>query len=326
VVTCAADAALDTVVTVLAGQPVLVSVATGTVTVPDVAPGVFDARLSPDGRKVAWVRDGSLCMWSPEDGERVLISEPSPDVTWGLAEFIAAEEMGRHRGHWWSPDSRLVAACRVDVAEVPVWHIADPAHPERPAESHHYPAAGATNARVTLHIIDIDTGSPTPVDLPAGAEYLNSVSWTESGFVAQVQSRDQKRVDVVRIEPPLEAVVYDSSPATAPTNDVTFTTTTYEASSIAVGDYICTAGKSVVPQVPDVYWQVLVARTAKQWCVAKGKGQLAGILAKELQQMEENALSIVSPRVETGGPKLVPRFSFLGNVGGFGSKGIIRGG
>jgi len=201
VVTCAADAALDTVVTVLAGQPVLVSVATGTVTVPDVAPGVFDARLSPDGRKVAWVRDGSLCMWSPEEGERVLISEPSPDVTWGLAEFIAAEEMGRHRGHWWSPDSRLVAACRVDVVEVPVWHIADPAHPERPAESHRYPAAGATNARVTLHIIDIDTGSPTPVDLPAGAEYLNSVSWTEGGFVAQVQSRDQKRVDVVRIDP-----------------------------------------------------------------------------------------------------------------------------
>ena len=30
--------------------------------------------------------------------------DPDPDVSWGLAEFVAAEEMERQRGYWWSPD------------------------------------------------------------------------------------------------------------------------------------------------------------------------------------------------------------------------------
>ena len=201
VVTCAADAALDIVVTVLAGQPVIVSVADAAVTLPDVAPGVFDARPSPDGARVAWVRDGALCVWSRDAGEKVLVSEETPGVTWGLAEFIAAEEMGRHRGHWWSPDSRLLAVCRVDDSPVPKWHIADPSRPDREPETHRYPAAGAANALVTLHIVDVDTGARTAVELPGTAEYLTSVSWTATGLIAQVQSRDQRRVDVVRIEP-----------------------------------------------------------------------------------------------------------------------------
>ena len=37
---------------------------------------------------------------SVED-DRELIAEPG--VTWGLAEFVAAEEMDRQRGFWWSP-------------------------------------------------------------------------------------------------------------------------------------------------------------------------------------------------------------------------------
>ncbi len=201
VVTFAADAALATVVTVLAGQPVVVTVADAAVTLPGVASGVFDARPSPDGSRIAWVRDGALCLWSETDGEKVLVAEETPGVTWGLAEFIAAEEMGRHRGHWWSPDSRLLAVCRVDDSPVPQWHIADPSRPDREPETHRYPAAGAANALVTLHIIDADTGARVAVDLPGDAEYLNSVSWTAAGLVAQVQSRDQRRVDVVRVDP-----------------------------------------------------------------------------------------------------------------------------
>ena len=36
------------------------------------------------------------------------------DVSWGVAEFVAAEEMDRYRGYWWSPDGDAVLAARVD--------------------------------------------------------------------------------------------------------------------------------------------------------------------------------------------------------------------
>ena len=35
-------------------------------------------------------------------------------MTWGAAEFVAAEEMGRPRGFWWAPDGRSLLAARVD--------------------------------------------------------------------------------------------------------------------------------------------------------------------------------------------------------------------
>ena len=40
-------------------------------------------------------------------------------ITWGSADFIAAEEMDRYRGYWWSPDGERLAVARVDTRPVP---------------------------------------------------------------------------------------------------------------------------------------------------------------------------------------------------------------
>ncbi|MGC5413054.1 DPP IV N-terminal domain-containing protein, partial [Streptomyces sp. DT225] len=71
------------------------------------------------------------------DGEadRALAEPEDGHVTYGLAEFIAAEEMSRNRGFWWSPESDRLLVARVDDSPVRRWWIADSAHPERkPAE------------------------------------------------------------------------------------------------------------------------------------------------------------------------------------------------
>ena len=196
VVTYACDAAVTAAVTVLGGQVVHVDLATGAVTLPDVAPGVFDVRLSPDGTRISYVRGASLCVADIAGNEQIIASELSETVTWGSAEFIAAEEMGRMRGYWWSPDSQQIAACRVDVANVPIWYIADPAHPESPAVEHRYPAAGATNATVSLHVFSVSNNKRVDVQLGGDWEYLNSVAWSSGGFIAQTQTRDQRHVDV----------------------------------------------------------------------------------------------------------------------------------
>ena len=187
-------------VTVLGGSIVLIDLLSGDVTMPSIESGVFDVRLSPDGSTISYLRGTSLCVASLAGDERVLASDPNEAVSWGNAEFIAAEEMGRFRGYWWSPDSQSIAACRVDVSPINVWHIADPAHPELPATEHRYPAAGTPNASVTLHIISVATAAATPVELSGNWEYLNTVSWNSAGLIAQTQTRDQKQIDIHSID------------------------------------------------------------------------------------------------------------------------------
>ena len=72
-----------------------------------------------------------------------------------MAEFIAAEEMGRSRGFWWSPESDRLLVARVDDTPVRRWWISDPAHPERDPQHVPYPAAGTANADVRLFVVDL---------------------------------------------------------------------------------------------------------------------------------------------------------------------------
>ena len=188
-------------VTVLGGSVVLIDLLNGDTKMLAIEPGVFDVRLSPDGTTISYLRETSLCISSLAGNERVLASDPSEAISWGNAEFIAAEEMGRFRGYWWSPDSQSIAACRVDVSSINVWHIADPAHPELPATEHRYPAAGTPNASVSLHIISVATATATHVELSGNWEYLNTVSWNSAGLIAQTQTRNQKQIDIHSIDP-----------------------------------------------------------------------------------------------------------------------------
>ena len=160
---------------------------------------VADPRPSPDGASVAWVADRALMVARIDGGDaRVLAAEDDPDVSWGLAEFIAAEEMNRLRGFWWAPDGTALAATRVDVGPVMRWQLHDPTDPAAPCRVLRYPAAGTSNAVVGLEVFDLQGGRrPLAWDHEA-APYLAHVQWDHSGpLIFAVQSRDQRRLDVV---------------------------------------------------------------------------------------------------------------------------------
>ncbi|MDQ3627784.1 MAG: prolyl oligopeptidase family serine peptidase [Actinomycetota bacterium] len=165
---------------------------------------VIDPRLDPTGTRVAYASDGALRIVAVDGdgGDRVLVEPEGPDVTWGQAEFVAAEEMDRLRGYWWAPDGRSLLVQRTDDSAVPVWHIADPANPSAVPVAHRYPAAGATNADVSLWHFDL-AGSRTRITWDAQTyEYLTRVSWTSHGDpVIQVMGRDQKRAQVLGVDP-----------------------------------------------------------------------------------------------------------------------------
>ena len=72
-----------------------------------VAGPVFDPRPDPLAQRVAYVSGRLLCIGELDGSWRVLAGgedDERESITWGSADFIAAEEMGRFRGYWWSPD------------------------------------------------------------------------------------------------------------------------------------------------------------------------------------------------------------------------------
>lgn len=164
---------------------------------------LFDPRPNADGSRVAYVTGDAL---HTVPGGRV---SPDDGARWGVAEFAAAEELGRHRGHWWSPDGQSLLAARVDESALQRRWFADPAHPELPAEDFAYPEAGGPNADVRLWVLGPDGGR---VRLDWDTEtypYVSDVEWpavpgdtgAASEILLTVQDRLQRRVLLLGADP-----------------------------------------------------------------------------------------------------------------------------
>ena len=176
--------------------------------VPAATPAL-DPRPDPGGQRVAYVCEGALRVTDLPTGTDTLLIGPdgTPGLSYGLAEFIAAEEMGRMRGYWWAPDGQALLVARVDEALVQRWHIADPANPARPAAQIAYPAAGTPNADVSLLLVGLD-GSRVPVEWDRSEfPYLVTVDWAAgTDPLIVVQSRDQRRMRLLAADPARRAV------------------------------------------------------------------------------------------------------------------------
>ncbi|MET8075367.1 prolyl oligopeptidase family serine peptidase [Streptomyces sp. NPDC005303] len=199
----ATDAAVELASFALSGRLFTAELRVGTARELPVPGPVIDPRPAPDGRHIAYVARGSLRVVGAEgEDDRALAAPESDHVTYGLAEFIAAEEMGRSRGFWWSPRSDRLLVARVDDTPVRRWWISDPAHPERDPQHVPYPAAGTSNADVRLFVIALD-GVRTEVSWDRKRyPYLAHVHWSAAGApLLLVQARDQRSQLYLAVDP-----------------------------------------------------------------------------------------------------------------------------
>ena len=190
----------------LGGEMFVVS-ADGTTTSMASSGNVFDPRFEPTGERIAYVSGSTLRITTGKNDTLIEGTDEGGElVSWGSAEFVAAEEMGRGRGFWWAPSGRKLAACRVDTEPVDEWWISSPEQPSVAPRPIRYPAAGTTNADVQLWIVDVETGPEIQLDWSRGAfEYLASVEWltvNDSEVVrCGVQTRDQRTYVVIDFDP-----------------------------------------------------------------------------------------------------------------------------
>lgn len=76
---------------------------------------------------------------------------------------------------------------------------------------------------------------------------------------------------------------------------------------LAVGDYICLADESPVPQLPVDWFQFLASYTAAAILESIGDTAAAQKIESRLARLKSNALSIISPRVQNKSKPIVVR-------------------
>lgn len=169
-------------------------------------PGALDAQVSPRGRWVSYVRDQNLYILDlAHGGERAITTGGKGAVGYGVAEFVAQEEMGRYTGAWWAPEDTAIAYTRVDESPVAILERLEIGAHGSTITPQRYPRAGMANARVSLFVQSLGADAP-PVEVDLGDNpdiYLARVHWSADGrdLFVERQSRDQTELDLLRVDP-----------------------------------------------------------------------------------------------------------------------------
>ena len=121
----------------------------------------MDARLSPDGRKVAFRRGWDLYSLDvAAKRETRLTRDGTETLRNGVPDWVYPEELELGTAFWWSPDSKSLAYLQFDSSVEPVHPHEDLLRVRALYEPQRYPQAGENNPEVHLGVVAA-TGGPT---------------------------------------------------------------------------------------------------------------------------------------------------------------------
>ena len=160
------------------------------------------AKLSPDGRRVGFVRDNDLYVTDMTTGQETrLTSDGSDAIINGTFDWVYEEELGLQDGWRWSPDGARIAFWRLDASrERNFSWINDTDSAYSRVIQLRYPKAGSPNAIARIGVVEVGGGAPRFVDTGSDPEvYLARMEWAESPneIVIQRLNRHQNKLEVL---------------------------------------------------------------------------------------------------------------------------------
>jgi len=118
------------------------------------------------------------------------------------------------------------------------------------------------------------------------------------------------QVDLIQANPNHKTYNFDITVQSVTSNTITVAASELP-SDLVPGDYVCTSGETVIPQIPSDLHVMLAQAVATRVLEALGDTQgLANATAK-LNEMERNLLTVIDSRVESPSRKVVNVNSFL---------------
>ncbi len=125
-----------------------------------------DPRLSPDGKRVAFVRGNDIYSMEVATKRTVKLTRDGSATLWnGRPDWVYPEELGLGRAYWWSPDSSKLAYLQFDVSREHIQPQMDLIPARAVAEPERYPKAGTNNADVRLGVVNAEGGETHWLDV-----------------------------------------------------------------------------------------------------------------------------------------------------------------
>jgi len=182
------------------GQLWLYTIANGTAVQFSSSPhSAGDPKFSPNGKRLAYLRDHDLYVRPVGDGdEQQLTQKGSEDLLNGEVDWVYAEELSVRSNYFWSPDGRDIAFLRMDESKIPAYPIVNwmPTHPTVDFEK--YPKAGDLNPVVRLGVVSASGGKTRWISPAQDADiYIPRFGWVRDGLLwFQVLNRAQDKLDL----------------------------------------------------------------------------------------------------------------------------------
>ncbi|MCT8863722.1 S9 family peptidase [Shewanella xiamenensis] len=161
-----------------------------------------DARLSPKGNFVSFVRDQNLYVLNLATKKlEAMTTDGGGAIKNAMAEFVAQEEMDRMTGYWWAPDESAIAFTRIDESGVELVTRNEIYADGIKLTEQRYPAAGKNNVEIQLGVVTLNNKGINWVTLSDDKNkdiYLPRVDWLPDSkhLSFQWQSRDQQKLDL----------------------------------------------------------------------------------------------------------------------------------
>ncbi len=151
---------------------------------------VREPMLSPDGSKIAYVKENNLYLLNLESEETIKLTHDGKinSIINGVADWVYEEEFSFSRAFAWNSDSSKIAFLRFDETEVPEFSMDIYGQNLYPYPyTFKYPKAGEKNAEVSLHIYDVVQSETSQIPLDE-AYYIPRLQWMNNPDLLSVQT------------------------------------------------------------------------------------------------------------------------------------------
>jgi dipeptidyl-peptidase-4 len=162
-----------------------------------------DAKVSPDGRWVAFRREHDLYTLELDTGKTVRVTQGGTAlVRNGELDWVYPEELGLSTAYWWSPDSRQLAYLQFNLTGVMSYPHVDLTGLRPVLEPQRFPAAGTPNPVVRLGVVSRGGGKTRWLVETGADELLARVQWLPGGaaLAALRLNRVQNRLEVASVD------------------------------------------------------------------------------------------------------------------------------
>ncbi|MFN7949369.1 MAG: S9 family peptidase [Blastocatellia bacterium] len=139
------------------------------------------AQFSPDGRRVAYVRENNIYVEGIDDHRlTALTRDGSATLINGTFDWVYEEEFSLRNGFRWSPDGRRIAYWQLDSTGVPLFHLinnTDALYPKLIPIP--YPKTGQTNSAARIGVVSADGGRTQWMNVPGDPrnQYIAAMEW-----------------------------------------------------------------------------------------------------------------------------------------------------